>query len=180
MAFTSSCLRTTKLVGVVLFLVSLSMLTGQAVSAAQDTAPKQQQAQDHPEFPAGDGRDTTLRLCSKCHSVNNLLATGRDRQGWEDIIIKMVSLGMKGTDEDFSEIADYLTASFPPTYGAKINVNKADAKQLLMTLVITADEAKEIVAYREKNGDFKTFDDLKKVPNVDAKKLDAKKDKIQF
>ena len=38
----------------------------------------------------------------------------------------------------------------------------------------------EKAAYREKHGKFKTLDDLKKVPGVDAKKLDAKKDRIAF
>ena len=87
---------------------------------------------------------------------------------------------MQGSDEDFTDIADYLTANFPPSHGATINVNKADARQLAITLVLTPDEAKNIVAYREKNGDYKSLDDLKKVPNVDPKKLDAKKDKLQF
>ncbi len=178
--FAYSYLRAAKLVGIGLFVFSLSMLAGPAVSASQDPAPKPQQSQDHPEFPAGDGRETTLRVCSKCHSVNNLLATGRDRQGWEDLIVKMVSLGTKGTDEEFTDIAGYLTASFPPSFGAKINVNKAEVKQLAMTLVLTSDESKEIVKYREKNGDYKSLDDLKKVPNVDAKKLEAKKDKLLF
>jgi len=174
----SLSLRAMKLAGIILVILSLAMLTGRSISAIQ--APAQQPAQDHPEFPAGQGRDTTLRVCSKCHSVNNLLATGRDREGWENIIVKMASLGMQGTDEEYTDIADYLTANFPPSYGASINVNKADAKQLAMTLVLTPAEANAIVAYREKNGDFKSLDDLKKVPNVDPKKLDAKKDKLQF
>ena len=170
----SLSLRAIKLAGFVLAFLSLSILTRQAIPASP------QQAPDHPEFPAGQGRDTTLRVCSKCHSVNNLLATGRDREGWENIIVKMASLGMEGTDEEYTDIADYLTANFPPSYGAPINVNKADAKQLAMTLVLTPAEANAIVAYREKNGDYKSLDDLKKVPNVDPIKLDAKKDKLQF
>lgn len=180
MAFIGRGLYAAKLLGMGIVAFSLSMVAEQAVSASQDPAPKQQPSQDHPEFPPGQGRDTTLRVCSKCHSVNNLLATGRDRQGWEDLIVKMVSLGTKGTDEEFSDIADYLTASFPPSFGATINVNKAEAKELAMTLMLTADEAKEIVTYREKNGSYKSLDDLKKVPNIDTKKLDAKKDKMQF
>ena len=117
--------------------------------------------------------------CGDRHSVNNVLATGRDRQGWQDLIVKMASLGMSATDEELSDISDYLTASFPPA-ATKLNVNKASATQLVTSLALTADEAKEIVGYREKNGDFKSLDDLKKVPNVDAKKLDAKKDLLLF
>jgi competence protein ComEA len=36
------------------------------------------------------------------------------------------------------------------------------------------------VGYRLQNGTFKTLDDLKKVPGVDAAKLDAKRDLIDF
>jgi competence protein ComEA len=38
----------------------------------------------------------------------------------------------------------------------------------------------KVIEYRKKNGDFKSLDDLKKVPDVDAKKLDAKKDRLAF
>ena len=37
-----------------------------------------------------------------------------------------------------------------------------------------------MIAYREKNGLFKSVDDLKKVPGIDAKKIDAKKDRLYF
>jgi len=36
------------------------------------------------------------------------------------------------------------------------------------------------VEYRGKNGDFKSIDDLKKVPDLDAKKVDLKKDRLAF
>ena len=179
MAIGGSWSRIAKFLGIAVLVLSVSMATGRAVSANQAAAPQAAPKVDHPEFPMGQGRDTTLRLCSKCHSVNNVLATGRDRQGWQDLIVKMASMGMSATDEELSDISDYLTASFPPT-GTKLNVNKATATQLATSLGMTADEAKEVVSYREKNGDFKSLDDLKKVPNVDAKKLDAKKDLLLF
>ena len=34
--------------------------------------------------------------------------------------------------------------------------------------------------YRKNNGNFKSLDDLKKVPGLDPKMLDAKKDHITF
>jgi len=179
MVFSRNSWGVAKFLGMAAVALSVSMMTGRAVSANQDAAPKETPKADHPEFPMGQGRDTTLRVCSKCHSVNNVLATGRDRQGWQDLIVKMASLGMSATDEELSDISDYLTVSFPPA-GTKLNVNRASATQLVTSLALTADEAKEIVGYREKNGDFKSLDDLKKVPNVDAKKLDAKKDLLLF
>lgn len=45
-------------------------------------------------------------------------------------------------------------------------------------LSLTAHEAKEIINYGTRKGPYKTFSDLKKVPNIDSKKLDAKKDTV--
>ena len=148
------------------------------VSAKQQAAPAAAatQADDHPEFPPGPGRDVTLRLCSKCHSPNNILAMGRTSEGWQELILKMTNMGLQGTDEEFTATLDYLTTNFPP----KINVNRANAAQLMSVLGLTQDEATAIVTYRDKNGSYKTIDDLKKVAGVDGKKLDAKKDLLQF
>lgn len=92
----------------------------------------------------------------------------------------MVGLGAVGTDEDFTDIADYLTANFPPSTVPKIFVNKATDQQFANTLGISINDAKAIVAYRDKVGGFKSIDDLKSVPNVDTKKIDAKKDSLVF
>ena len=169
-----------RLAALAAILLGVTMLTGVAASAHQEPAPSQvAPPKDHSEFPQGPGRDTTLRVCSKCHSPNNILAMGRDRKGWTELISKMVDLGAQGSDEDFTAIADYLTASFPPA-AAKVNVNKASASQLATALTLTTEEANQLVAYREKNGDFETLDDLKKVPAIDPKKFGAAKDAIAF
>ena len=138
-----------------------------------------QQQQTHPELPAGPGKATLLKVCSTCHSPDNVIANGQDRAGWESTITKMAGFGAVGTDDEFTEILDYLTKNFPPPT-APVNVNKATAAQMQSGLGLTAAEADSITKYREKNGDFKTIDDLKKVPDVDGKKLDAKKDRLAF
>lgn len=153
-------------------LAQVSASGGQATSGDHPAA--------HPEFPPGDGRDTTLRVCGKCHSPTIVLAYGQKRAGWEKTITKMVQLGAVGSDEDFTDIADYLTANFPPSDIPKIFVNKATDQQFATILGISIEDAKAIVAYRDKNGDFKSIDDLKRVPNVDSKKIDAKKDNLVF
>jgi competence protein ComEA len=143
---------------------------------AQQAAPQQQ---THSDFPDGPGKATFLKVCSTCHSPNNVLADGQDRDGWESTITKMVGFGAQGTDDELTAILDYLTKNFPAA-PATVNVNKATAAQLVTGLGLTAAEADAITKYREKNGDFKTIDDLKKVPDVDGKKLDAKKDHLAF
>jgi competence protein ComEA len=149
-------------------------------AVAQQAAPQTtQQQQTHPGLPDGPGKATLLRVCSSCHSPDQVIANGQDRAGWESTITKMAGFGAQGTDEEFTEILDYLTKNFP-TPSAQVNVNKATAAQLESGLGLTAAEGDAIVTYREKNGDYKTIDDLKKVPDVDAKKLDAKKDQLAF
>lgn len=150
-----------------------------ASASAAQAAPVDHPAA-HPEFPPGDGREITLRICGKCHSPTIVLAYGQKREGWEKTITKMVRLGAVGSDEDYTDIADYLTANFPPSAIPKIFVNKATDQQFANILGISIDDAKAIIAYRDKNGDFKSIDDLKRVPNVDTKKIDAKKDNLVF
>ncbi|HXR40228.1 MAG TPA: helix-hairpin-helix domain-containing protein [Terracidiphilus sp.] len=156
--------------------VSARKTAGQAAgpSATTDGSPL------HPEFPPGDGREAVMRVCVKCHSPNIILAYGQNRTGWENTITKMARLGAKGSDDDYSDIADYLTANFPPSTIQRIFVNMATDKQIAAILDISLDDAGAIVAYRDKVKGFKSLEDMKKVPNVDTKKIDANKDHLVF
>jgi competence protein ComEA len=148
-------------------------------SYAQQAAPAQSaEHPQYPELPAGPGKDTLVRVCSKCHSPDNVIANGQDRAGWEDTITKMAGYGAVATDDEFTQILDYLEKNF--SAATNIHVNQATAPQLESGLGLSTAEAEAIIDYRKKNGDFKSLDDLKKVPNVDAKKLDAKKDSLAF
>jgi competence protein ComEA len=148
------------------------------VSAQQPAQQQQVHPQKDTGFPDGPGKDTLLKTCSKCHSPNLVMANGQDRDGWENTITKMVSLGAVGTDEDFTAILDYLVKNFPQQ--SKINVNKATAAELEAGLSLSTKEAEAVVTYRDKNGDFKSVGELKKVPQVDAKKIDAKINRLIF
>jgi competence protein ComEA len=184
-AFTRRSLRLVLLVVAGMGTITAWLLLQAPVSARQSApAPQAQTPNDqqpaHPEFPPGEGREAMLRLCTKCHSPTIVLAYGQKREGWEDTITKMVRLGAVGSDEDFTDIADYLTANFPPSPIPKIFVNKATDQQIASILDISSDDAKAITAYRDKVGGFKSLDDMKKVPGIDTKKIDAKKDNLVF
>ena len=159
--------------------IAIAMSTQTPVSAAQ-TADSSTAADAHPEFPPGEGREAVLRMCVKCHSPNIILAYGQDRKGWENTITKMVRQGAEGSDEDFTDIADYLTANFPPSAVRKVFVNMATGKQISDVLGISLDDANAIVAYRDRVKGFKSLEDMKAVPKVDAKNIDAKKDQLVF
>jgi competence protein ComEA len=61
-----------------------------------------------------------------------------------------------------------------------VNVNKGPSAELASVLEITSGQADAIVKYRMDHGDFKTVDDLKKVPGLETAKLDSKKDRVVF
>lgn len=161
------------------FLLAFVWVSLAAGVSAQQPAPQQQAHTQNTDFPDGPGKDVLLKTCNKCHSPNIVMANGQDREGWENTITKMVSLGATGSDEDFTAILDYLAKNFPSA-AVKINVNKATAAELETGLALSPAEGDAIVSYRGKNGDFKSLEDLKKVPQVDPKKLDAKKDILTF
>jgi competence protein ComEA len=147
-----------------------------SASVAPVCAQQPAQQQQYSELPAGEGKDTLIRVCSKCHSPDNVIANGQAREGWENTITKMAGFGAVGTDDEFTAILDYLVKNFP----SPVNVNKATAEQLESGLGLSTAEAEAVIQYREKNGDFKSIDDLKKVPDLDAGKLDAKKARLAF
>jgi competence protein ComEA len=61
---------------------------------------------------------------------------------------------------------------------AKVNINTADEAGLMSVKGIGKTHAKAIIEYRQKNGPFKTVDDLTKVKGIKAKSLDKIKDQV--
>jgi competence protein ComEA len=102
----------------------------------------------------------------------------KTREEWGAVVGEMVADGAQGTDEEFNQIVDYLATHFPKT--SKINVNKAAASDLMSGLELSAKEAEALVHYREEKGNFKSVEDVEKVPGLDAKKIEAKKDRLVF
>jgi competence protein ComEA len=133
------------------------------------------------ELPDGAGKDVMLRVCGQCHAATVVMGKGNTRDGWSQVVGEMVARGAQGSDDDFATVVDYLTANFPPKADAKkVNVNKAQPSELQTALELSTKDAEAIVDYRKQNGDFKTLADLKKVPGLDAAKLDSESQKISF
>jgi competence protein ComEA len=132
------------------------------------------------QLPEGAGKTETERVCSKCHELARSTSLRQNREGWEVTIDKMVSFGAEITDKDYEAVLDYLSKNFASEALPKLNANKAEAIEFESRLSLPRSQAAAIIEYRTKNGPFKTIEDLKKVPGVDAAKIDAKKDKITF
>lgn len=132
------------------------------------------------QLPEGPGRAELEKLCKPCHEVERSVSRRQDRDAWRATMDKMVMLGMKGTDKEIQTVFEYLVKNYPADDIPKINVNKATAIELESGLSLRRSQAAALIQYRTKNGSFKSLKDLKKVPGLDAEKIEAKKDRIVF
>ncbi len=121
------------------------------------------------------GKAAFEKVCVSCHEAEAVLGARRTRIGWEQTVEDMAARGAEGSEEQMAAIVDYLTRNF-----GKLNVNTAAAAEMEKTLGLASKEAQAIVEYREKNGKIKDFEELKKVPGVNAEKLQAKRGLIAF
>jgi len=135
-------------------------------------------ADDLKRLPDVSGKDTVVRVCTKCHGPGNIAKKRLSRDDWDDQVADMVERGAKGTPEELAAVVDYLTANFGPD--AKVNVNDAPIDELKSVLGLSSPEANAIVEYRQGHGKFKVWRDLLKVPGVDAKKVEANAARMAF
>ena len=132
------------------------------------------------QLPEGAGRAELEQMCKGCHELARSISLRQDRAGWDKTLTKMSAFGMKATDRDYTLVLDYLAKNFPAEDIPRINVNTAPAIQLESGLGLRRSQAAALIAYRTKNGPFRSLDDLKKVPQIDPDKIEAKKDRITF
>ena len=62
---------------------------------------------------------------------------------------------------------------------AKININTASVEELAQLNGIGSNHAARIIEFREKNGPFKTPQDLTQVPRIGQKTFEKNKDRIR-
>jgi competence protein ComEA len=132
------------------------------------------------QFPDLPGKDLTLKMCSGCHEPERAASLHQDKDGWDATISAMAGRGMEIGDADYNTVLEYLTRAFPAAAPKPLNINAASAIDLESALSLLRSQAALIVAYRDKNGKFKSLDDLKKVPGLDFSKIEEKKDRIAF
>ena len=131
------------------------------------------------QLPDGPGKEVTLQLCGNCHDATIVQAHRQSRDEWVSTIQKMIASGAEGTEDQFTAVLAYVSKNFGPA-AARINVNQASAAELESGLGVSTKESAAIVKYRTDKGSFKTVEDLKKVPDLDFKKIEAQKDRLVF
>lgn len=133
------------------------------------------------QFPDLPGKDVTIKVCSNCHEAERAASLHQDKDGWASTVSAMVERGLEfKSDADYNAVVDYLAKAFPAAALPPLNINSASTIDMESALSLLHSQAVLIVAYRDKNGKFKSLEDLKKVQGLDFSKIEAKKDRIAF
>ena len=149
------------------------LLAGTAVSlASRQDAP----APSGEGLPDGPGKDVTVRACGLCHDPKRAASVRLTRDGWAAVIDGMIARGAKISEADHPVVLDYLATHFLGEAPRPINVNTAPQIDLEAGAGLLRREAAAVIAYREKNGPFRTLDDMKKVPGLDFSKIDKRRE----
>ena len=157
------------LLGAAAVMLALSVL-------ATATHAQQSTQKESPAKPVDDP-DTGLfvTLCHDCHDGANIVARRRTMSEWEEILVKMIEKGLKSDEKDLETVFAYVNRHY-----GKVYINRAPADELIAVLTIPQKEAEAVIAYRKAGGTFTDFESLKKVPGLDVKKLEDKRDAIAY
>ena len=126
-------------------------------------------------LPPGEGRETVITICGDCHGPELVGSQRRSKVEWETMIEDMAARNAVATDEEKKVILTYTLHNF-----GRVNINTATAEDVAQIVQLKPAEAAAIVDYRQKSGEFKTLDDLRKVPGVDFTGIQERKDRIGF
>ena len=132
------------------------------------------------QLPDDPGKDEVVKICGTCHPATTAASVRLTRDGWQTKIAEMVARGAMATDEELAAILEYLATHFAGEASEVLNVNTATAVQLESVLELLRRESAAFIEYRDKVKGFKSLDDMKNIPGVPFKKIEAKKDRITF
>ena len=127
------------------------------------------------DLPPGEGRETVITICGDCHGPEMVGSQRRSKIEWETLIEDMSARNAVATDGEKKIILAYALHTF-----GRVNINTATAEDVTQIVQLKAAEASAIVDYRQKSGEFKTLDDLRKVPGLDFARIQERKDRIGF
>jgi glucose dehydrogenase len=63
-------------------------------------------------LPDGIAKPLVLRVCTKCHGVSVFTKLRMNRLGWSNEVAAMVEKGATGTDQEITQIIEYLATNF--------------------------------------------------------------------
>jgi competence protein ComEA len=152
--------------------VTLSAQTAALAPGDAVASPRQAQVETLPDAP---GKQLVEQVCATCHGVDLLVPSSRTATQWRDTMGAMKTAGAKASDEEWKTIVAYIMGNL-----AFLNVNRATVEDVRLVFAVPEKVAQAIVAARDKQGGFKTIDDLKQVPDLDQKRVEALKARLTF
>jgi competence protein ComEA len=153
---------------VIMLLVFPAAIAASVGAQAQSPAPS-----ESPRDAAG--RQMLEQVCLTCHDLKKATEGLRTATEWDMVLEEMITFGATATDEQFEQVKQYLLRNY-----GKVEVNRARAPEFIPVLGVSASVAEAIVQRRAAQGPFKTIEDLKQVPGLDAAAVDARKERLVF
>jgi competence protein ComEA len=129
------------------------------------------------QLPDAPGKEAVLKLCSSCHPPERGASVRLTREGWQDVMTRMVGIGMKGTDEELTAALEYLATHFKGEAAAPLNLNRATPVQLQSIAGLLRRESAALIAHRTRTP-CKTLEDLKTVAGLDYAKIEKRRDRL--
>jgi competence ComEA-like helix-hairpin-helix protein len=130
------------------------------------------------QLPDAPGKETLVKVCSPCHQPERAASVRLTREGWSDVLADMVKRGAKASDEEMTQLLNYLSTHFLGEAPRPLNINRATQIELEMVGGLGRKEAAAVLAFLDKNGPCKALTDLKKVQGLDYKKLEERKEYV--
>ena len=133
---------------------------------------------DAARLPDGPGKEIAGRICLECHDSGNFRKARLTSEEWADSVADMVERGASGTPVEIEAVVAYLAKNFGPD--SPVRINTAPFAEIKVVLGFTVAEVRAVLESREKNGALKSFEELLKIPGIDAAKAEAQKSRIAF
>uniref|UniRef100_Q025F6 Cytochrome c domain-containing protein n=1 Tax=Solibacter usitatus (strain Ellin6076) TaxID=234267 RepID=Q025F6_SOLUE len=130
------------------------------------------------QLPDGEGKALVGKVCIDCHGAGNFRRARMTPEEWSDSVADMVDRGAKASPADVDAIVGYLAKNFGRE--SKVQMNSAPLVEIKVVLGFSVPESQAVVDYREVKGGIKSFEELLKVPGVDAAKAEAARAKMAF
>lgn len=160
------------MIGRVLVLGAALGLCAAASFAQTRTAPAPAPARTPAESPID--RDFRI-VCGSCHNISLVTTEIRGRSDWMQTLEAMLERGAVGTDDQIDNVVRYLDANL-----TKLNVNVAGQDEIGSVLDLPDAVAAAVIKRRSELVRFKSLDEIKAVPGVDAAKIERRKARISF
>ena len=153
--------------------ISLPFFAAASVTTSLIAFPVPQAPAD--KLPEAPGKAVLTKMCTSCHGTDVITDAPRTVPSWIDTVLSMKDFGAEGSDEDWKAVTDYIVVNL-----AHLQVNKSTAAEMAQVLRVSEKAGEEVVAYREKQGGFKTIADLKQAPGLDAALIDTLAPRLIF